>query len=130
MATDHKYKILIVDDDTFLLNMYSLKFSKDEFEVAAVQNGADALQKIEGGYEPEIVLLDIIMPGMDGLEMLRTMREKNLAPKASVIMLTNQSDTADIDAAKKLGVQGYIVKATTIPSEVIKQVKAIHESRA
>lgn len=126
MATDQKYKIFIVDDDTFLLNMYTLKFGKDEFEVNSSQNGNDALAKIEGGYTPDIILLDIIMPGMDGIEMLTKVREKKLVPNATVIMLTNQSDTPDIEKSKNLGVQGYIVKATTIPSEIIKEVKSIH----
>jgi CheY-like chemotaxis protein len=120
-------KILIVDDDTFLLNMYSLKFSKNGYEVITSQNGADALKRLKEGLEPNVILLDVIMPGIDGIELLRQIRTERLAPNATIVMLTNQSDTSDIDKAKQLNVNGYIVKATTIPSEVITEVTRIHE---
>jgi CheY-like chemotaxis protein len=124
--TENTYKILMVDDDSFLLNMYSLKFGKAGFEVTTVQNGNDALQKFKEGYHPDILLLDIIMPGMSGLDLLEQIRQNKLAPQATVIMLTNQSDSGDIERAKTLGINGYIVKATTIPSEVVQDVLDIH----
>ncbi len=126
MAENTK-KILIVDDDTFLLNMYSLKFSKNNYEVTTCQNGNDALKKLQEGFTPDIVLLDVIMPGIDGLELLHQIREQKLVTNATIVMLTNQSDTADIEKAKSLNVNGYIVKATTIPSEVITEVTRIHQ---
>jgi CheY-like chemotaxis protein len=123
-----KYKILVVDDDTFLLNMYSMKFTNNGYEVITCQNASDALQKLRENYVPDIILLDVIMPAMDGLELLAEIRKHRLAPHATVIMLTNQSDSTDIEKAKALNVQGYIVKATTIPSEVITEVTRIHEA--
>ncbi len=123
-----KQKILIVDDDTFLLNMYSLKFSNEGFEVVTCQNTPDALKKLSEGFSPSLLLLDVVMPGMDGLELLQEIRNKNFAQNATVVMLTNQSDSADIEKAKALKADGYIVKATTIPSEVINEVKRIHEA--
>jgi DNA-binding response OmpR family regulator len=87
------YKVFLVDDDTFLLNMYSLKFSKSNFEVVTAQNGEEALKKLKTGYEPDVLLLDIIMPGMDGLDLLTEIRREKLAPNATIIMLTNQSDS-------------------------------------
>ncbi len=129
METHPTYKILLVDDDTFLINMYSLKFSKNNFEVNSAQNANDALKKLKDGYLPDIILLDVIMPGMDGLQLLEEIRKQNYAPQATVIMLTNQSDTTDIERAKALGIQGYIVKATTIPSEVIDDVLEIHNNK-
>lgn len=126
MAEQSK-KILIVDDDTFLLNMYTLKFSKNGFEVTTCQNGTDALKKLQGGYTPDIILLDVIMPGIDGIELLSQIRSAKLVSHATIVMLTNQSDTTDIDKAKSLNVNGYIVKATTIPSEVITEVTRIHQ---
>ena len=127
MDTQKNLKILIVDDDTFLLNMYSVKFTKNNFEVTTSVNSQDVLEKLKNGYVPDIILLDIVMPGMDGLQLLEKIRKENLLPNATTIMLTNQSDTGDIDRAKSLGINGYIVKATTIPSEVISEVNEIHK---
>lgn len=64
---------------------------------------------------------------MDGLELLKKIRDDKLLPDSTVIMLTNQAD--DIDKARALGVDGYIIKATTIPSEVVEQVLSIHKSK-
>ena len=122
-----KYKILIIDDDTFLLNMYALKFSKSGFEVMTCQSSADALKKLSEGFSPDIMLVDVIMPGMDGLELLAEIRNKKIAESATIVMLTNQSESVDIEKAKSLKANGYIVKATTIPSEVISEVVRIHE---
>ncbi len=124
---EQNLKILIVDDDAFLLNMYAMKFSKNGFAVESAQNGVDALKKIKDGtYVPDILLLDVIMPGLDGIELLTEIRKEKLVPQSTIIMLTNQSDTHDIEKAKAMSVNGYIIKATTIPSEVITQVKLIH----
>ncbi len=119
-------QVLIVDDDKFLLNMYSIKFTKSGFEVSAVTSGQEALNKIKGGYNPDVVLLDVVMPVMDGFEILATIRKENLVPTASVIMLTNQGQLSDIEKAKSYNVAGYIIKATTIPSEVVEEVTRIY----
>lgn len=119
-------KVLIVDDDKFLLNMYSIKFSKNGYEVNAASSGDEALNKIKDGFRPDIVLLDIVMPGMDGFEILSAIRKGNLVPGASVIMLTNQGQLSDIEKAKSFGIDGYIIKATTIPSEVVEEVTRIY----
>ena len=66
------------------------------------------------------------MPVMDGFEILAALKKGNLAPQASVIMLTNQGQLSDIEKAKSFGVAGYIIKATTIPSEVVEEVTRIY----
>ncbi len=130
MESHPKYKIFLIDDDSFLINMYSLKFTKSGFEVNTAQTSSDAIKKLKEGYIPDIILLDIIMPGMDGLDLLADIRKEKFAPNATIIMLTNQSDTNDIEKAKSLGVRGYIVKATTVPSEVIEEVLKLHTSKS
>jgi CheY-like chemotaxis protein len=128
MENGKTYKMMLVDDDQFLLTMYSLKFSKNGYEVTTVSNPLEALNKLREGFEPDVILLDIIMPGLDGLGVLETIRKEKLAKDAVIVMLTNQGD--GIDRAKELGVSGYIVKATTIPSEVVTEVTKIMQQKA
>src|SRR6185295_15665883 len=106
-----KSKILIVDDDSFLLDMYALKFSQNNFEVHTAVDGAQALEKLKGDLKPDIILLDIIMPNMDGFEMLEKIKADSLAPGAIKIILSNKSEQQDVDRGNTLGVSGYIVKA-------------------
>src|SRR3989338_704820 len=125
-----KKKILIVDDDNFLLDMYALKFSQNNFDVYTAGGGAQAVEKLKGGLKPEVILMDIIMPEMDGFEMLEKINTENLSPDSTKIILSNKSQQADIDQGDKLGVSGYIVKANSTPAEVIEQVVAILSKKA
>ena len=120
-----KYKVLIVDDDKFLLEMYKKKFEKYELETDISVGSMEVLEKLRAGTSPDILILDIIMPGMDGIELLQTIRDEKLTPNSIVIMLTNESDAERISRAKELGAAGYIVKATSIPSEVVEEVLKI-----
>ncbi len=121
MAEDKK-KILIVDDDTFLLDMYALKFSQNNFDVSTAESGAGALEKLKSGFQPDIILLDIIMPEMDGFEMLEKINSEKLSQDSVKIILSNRGQQADIDRGNSLGAAGYIVKANSTPAEVIEQV--------
>ncbi len=125
-----KKKILIVDDDTFLLDMYVFKFSQHNFEVHTATDGLQGIQKLKDGLVLDIILLDIIMPNMDGFEMLEKMNQDNLAPGAVKIVLSNKSQQSDIDRGNTLGVSGYIVKANSTPQEVIDQVMEILSKKA
>jgi len=125
MTDTLKKKVLIVDDDSFLLNMYSLKFEKNNYEVITALNAPDALSKLKDGFKPDILIVDVIMPGMDGIDLLGEVRNKHLADQAKCMILTNQGESGDIERAKKIGIDGYIVKATSIPSEVVKVVDDI-----
>ncbi len=116
-------KAFFVDDDHFLLDMYALKFSKAGYEVKTADSMESGLKVLRDGFQPDVMLVDIVMPGPDGLEFMTAVRKEKLAAGAKVIMLTNQGDSDDIARAKKLGVDGYIVKATSIPSEVLAEVE-------
>lgn len=124
-----KYKILIVDDDHFLVNMYSIKFKSSGFEVSTALDGGDALNKLRDGLTPDVVMLDMVMPAMDGIQVLTQIRAEKLVPTAKLIVLSNQSQPSDIEKAKSLGISGYIVKATTIPSEVVTEVSKIIDGK-
>jgi CheY-like chemotaxis protein len=120
-----KKKILIVDDDTFLLDMYAFKFSQNNFEVFTATGGVQAIEKLTGGLAPDIILMDIIMPEMDGFEMLEKINEEKLSENSVKIILSNKSEPSDIDRGNSMGVSGYIVKANSTPAEVIEQVMSI-----
>jgi len=120
-------KILIVDDDTFLLDMYAFKFSQHNFEVHTASGGLQAIEKLKNKINPDIILMDIIMPDMDGFEMLEKINKDNLSPNSTKIILSNKSQQSDIDQGNSLGLgaSGYIVKANSTPAEVIGQVVEI-----
>lgn len=118
-------KILIVDDDSFLLDMYALKFNKSNFSVSTALGSNLALEQLRDGLVPDIILLDIMMPGMDGFEMLEQMRKENLSLDSIIIFLSNRGQPSDINQAEALGAAGYIVKASSTPGEVIEKVAEI-----
>ena len=115
--------ILLVDDDKFLLDMYSLKFSQAGFTVEPCFSTHEALERLRGGVKPAVVLFDVTMPGEDGFTLLQKMQEEKLAPGARLIALTNQGNDADKKHAESLGVHRYCIKASMIPSEVVAMVK-------
>ncbi len=125
-----KKKILIVDDDSFLLDMYALKFSQNNFEVYTAVDGAQALEKLKIEPKFSVILLDIIMPNMDGFEMLEKINKDKLSPDAVKIVLSNKSEQSDVERGKSLGVAGYIVKANSTPGEVIEQVVKILKEKS
>lgn len=120
-----KYKIIIVDDDDFLVDMYSTKFEHSGVESVVYKSGEAVLDSLRGGEVADLILLDIVMPVMNGIEILGEIRKENLIPKVPVVMLTNQNDEKEISEAKRLGVAGYIVKSSATPSEVVDEVLKI-----
>ena len=123
--TNEKYKIYLVDDDRFLLDMYAMKFKNAGMDVTACQGGNFVLEKLREGNPPDVILLDVVMPEVDGFAVLETINRENLAPKTKVIILSNQGQDSDIERAKKLGAAGYIIKASAIPSEVLERTSKI-----
>ena len=124
---ENKYRIYLVDDDRFLLDMYAVKFKAAGHEVTACQSGEEVLRLLREKPPPDAILLDIIMPDPDGFAVLETIRKEKLAPKTKIIVLSNQGQDSDIAKAKQLGAVGYIVKASAIPSEVLAETVSIVE---
>ena len=116
---EQKIKIMLVDDDDFLVDMYSAKFSNSGVDVVPVNSGSLLIEKLKKGETADLILLDIVLPQMDGIETLEEIRKENLAVGIPIIMLTNQNDESDISKTSKMGVDTYIVKASATPSEVV-----------
>lgn len=105
--------------------MYSVKFKECDCTIYSFLDAAGALTELRGGLNPDVILLDIIMPGMSGFDFLETVRKEGLAKNAKVVVLSNQGQEEDIKRAMSLGAVGYIVKASAIPSEVVDKTLTI-----
>lgn len=126
------YRVYLVDDDRFLLDLYAVKFKNAGHDVSVFGSGEDLLAALrkEGAAAPDAILLDLIMPGVGGFEALETIRKEQLAKTSKIIILSNQGQDSDIENAKKLSADGYIIKASAIPSEVLAETLRTIESGA
>lgn len=124
------YRLYLVDDDRFLLDMYAVKFKAAGHTVTAFSSGEEVLETLRKEPAPDALLLDIVMPGMTGFEILEVIKRENLAETAKVIVLSNQGQESDIAKARELGADGYIIKASAIPSEVFSETMKIIEANA
>ena len=123
------YKIYLVDDDRFLLDMYAVKFKAAGHEVTAFQSGMEALAALRESPAPDAILLDIVMPEIDGFGVLEAIRKESLGTGTmKIIVLSNQGQPADLERAKAFHVDGYIIKASAIPSEVFSETIRIIEN--
>jgi DNA-binding response OmpR family regulator len=115
-------KVAIVEDDLAIAQMYRLKFESEGFRVEIAENGRLGLALCQD-MEPDIVLLDLMMPEMNGDEMLEKMRQTDWGKTIKVMVLTNVGEQEAPARLKNLGVQAYIVKAEMTPSQVADLVK-------
>ncbi len=121
------YEILVIDDDAFLLDMYAMKFTQKGFRVTSSGGTLAALELLRGGLQPAVLVVDLVMPAMDGFEFLEVVRKEGLVKDALVIVLSNLGEQEDVDRALKLGAAGYIIKASATPSEVVEKVQEAME---
>jgi DNA-binding response OmpR family regulator len=126
------YRVYLVDDDRFLLDLYAVKFRNAGHDVSVFGSGEDLLAALRKADTPapDAILLDLIMPGVGGFEALEAIRKENLAKGSKVIILSNQGQDSDIERAKKLAADGYIIKASAIPSEVLAETLRTIEAGA
>lgn len=119
---DKKIKVLIAEDEETLSQMYKLKFEKEGFVVEAALDGKEAIDKSKK-FKPDIILLDIIMPQLDGFSVLEQLKADKSFTKTPVIMLTNLGQSEDIKKGEKMGAIDYLVKANCTPMDVVNKVK-------
>ncbi|MBI2038369.1 MAG: response regulator [Candidatus Nealsonbacteria bacterium] len=115
-------KILLVEDDPFLVDIYTTKFKEAGFEVDVATDGEMALAKTKEA-SIDLVILDIVLPQMDGWEILKEIKEiKKFLP---VIILSNLSQPAEVEKGLQLGAIKYLIKAHYTPSEVVEEIKKV-----
>lgn len=115
-------KIAIIEDDQTISQMYRMKFEADGFDVRLAGNGKLGIDLVKS-FSPDIILLDIQMPEMDGAEALTAMRKQPWGKDIPVIVLTNMGEEESPKELEHLGVKSYIVKADMTPSQVVGKVK-------
>jgi len=120
-------KVAIIEDDLAIAQMYRMKFEAEGFTVDIAENGKLGLELCEV-MKPDVVLLDLMMPEMNGDEMLQIMRETEWGKTTPVVVLTNIGEQEAPDSLKKLGVSAFIVKAEMTPRQVAEVVKAFLEA--
>lgn len=110
-------KILFIEDDVGFYNLFSAALTMKGYEVIHVAEGSQAFEKVQQ-EQPDLVLLDIIMPGMSGLDVLKELKESDDTKGIKVIMLTNFGTDDNINKAMELGADDYLMKYNVVPSEL------------
>lgn len=116
--------ILLVEDDPFLTEIYSLKLKGEGFSVSVAVDGEDCLRK-SAEEKPNLILLDIVLPKVDGWEILRKIKQDKSLDKTRVIILSNLGQQREVERGLNLGADKYLIKAHYTPSEVVEQVKKV-----
>lgn len=124
MATEEKISVLIVEDDSFLANIYKTKFEMEGFKISISENGEIALSDVKK-KKPAIILLDILLPKLDGFTVLSKLKEDKDTKGIPVILLTNLGQKDDVQKGLDMGAVDYLIKAHFKPSEVVDKVKKV-----
>jgi DNA-binding response OmpR family regulator len=117
-------KILIIEDDPFLSEMYATKFSQSGFQAEIAADGIKGMKKIEAS-KPDLILLDIVLPKLDGFEILKRIKKDSKLKEIPVILLTNLGQKNEVEKGLALGANEYIIKAHFTPTAVVAKVKEI-----
>ena len=121
---DSLANVLLVEDDSFLANIYKTKFEMEKFKVIAAENGEIGLETARK-KNPDIILLDILMPKMDGFAVLEELKKDETTKSIPVILLTNLGQKDDVERGLEMGAVDYFIKAHTKPSEIVEKVKSV-----
>ena len=115
-------KILIIEDDKFLKELIAQKLVKEGYNIAEAIDGEEGIKKVKS-EQPDLVLLDLILPGIDGFEVLSKMKEDSSLVSIPVIILSNLGQKEDVEKGLKLGAADYLIKAHFTPREIIEKIK-------
>jgi len=115
-------KILMIEDERIIVDLLKRKLEKEGYQVSVGRDGVEGLEKMRKD-KPELILLDIVMPRMGGLEVMEKMREDNELKDIPIVVISNSGQPIELDRAKKLGAKDWLVKTEFDPQEVIRKVK-------
>ncbi|MFC1655334.1 PleD family two-component system response regulator [Patescibacteria group bacterium] len=123
MADKKPLKVMVAEDDSFLMNMYLAKFKQEGYEVIASADGVEAITSLKAGENPDIILLDIMMPNKNGFEVLDFINTDPKLKKTPVIILSNLGQESDIQRGKDAGAVDFIVKANISLEDIVTKIK-------
>ena len=121
MPTKHP-NILLIEDEEMLANMYETKFKNEGFNIRKALDGETGLA-LALAEKPDLILLDIILPKLDGFSVLKKLKADPKTKGVPIILLTNLGQDEDVGKGKALGADGYLVKANLTPAEVVDKIK-------
>ncbi|MDH4230410.1 MAG: response regulator [Nitrospirota bacterium] len=121
-------KILLVEDSKAVQQMYRNKLTLEQFQVLTADNGMEAI-KLLSGEKPDIVLLDLMMPVMDGFKVLQVIKTDSRLSGVPVLVFSAKGQPEEVEKALNLGAAGYIVKSTTKPNEVVEKIRTVLSQR-
>jgi len=116
--------ILLVEDDSFLTDIYTIKLKEAGFSIRTALNRDQCFERIEEEM-PDIVLLDVVLPSVCGIDILKEIKADHKYDKIKVIILSNLGQKEEIEEGIKLGAEKYLIKADNTPSQVVKEIKEI-----
>tara|TARA_Y100000310_G_scaffold85265_1_gene82096 strand:+ start:12323 stop:12691 length:369 start_codon:yes stop_codon:yes gene_type:complete len=119
-------KILVIEDDKFLKELISQKLTKEGYKVISAVDGEDGVKKTKA-ENPNLILLDLILPGMDGFEVLDEIKKDSKLKPIPVIILSNLGQKEDVEKALKLGAVDYLIKAHFAPGQIVDKIKSVLE---
>lgn len=116
-------KVLIAEDDTFLTKVYQAKMAKTGYEFQIAKDGTEVFTILDGGFAPDLILLDIMMPKKDGFTTLKELKESEKYKNIPVIITSNLGQLEDKEKAKTLGAMDYLLKSEMGIQEIIDRIK-------
>jgi len=117
-------KILIIEDDKFLRELIAKKLIKEGYEVDEAIDGEEGVKKVKE-ILPDVVLLDLILPGIDGFEVLKTIKEDDKTSTIPVVILSNLGQKDEVEKGLSLGAVDFLIKAHFTPEEIVEKVKSV-----
>ena len=119
-------KILVIEDDKFLRELISQKLLHEGYDITEATDGEKGLEAVKK-EKPDLVLLDLILPGVDGFEVLAKIKEDSIMAQIPVIILSNLGQKDDIEKGLKMGAVDYLIKAHFTPAEIIEKIRVVLE---
>lgn len=123
-----KQRILIIEDENFIASMMTLILEKAGFSIEVATDGEEGLQKIEKTL-PDLILLDLVLPGINGFELLEKLKKEERTKKIPVIIVSNLGTPDEIQKGLKAGANAFLIKTHTLPKDLVSKVKEVLQQK-